>query len=247
MMRPDVVDYLRANLPTHSPESLRTQLRLDGISDVDFDDSLAETLKAPQTTTPRRGMAAKWLLVAAMALFVGAALLILSQKTSTPPTNEPVVSGSGESGFVGARGWVVRLPKDYIGVSQFKDGSKTVEIVHFCKRGTDPTNFLDEGLFGQLGIVRLTVMPSEFPGNPTGAVNLANAVARKISSHGEKFTIKNIQIATLPGVQVNISAPFPRLEAYVLGQNDLYFFYAGQEDAVWRDIVLSLRDVRSEN
>ena len=40
---------------------------------------------------------------------------------------------------------------------------------------------------------------------------------------------------------------FPRVEAYILGQNDLYFFYAGQEDDIWRDIVLSLRDAHSEN
>ena len=119
--------------------------------------------------------------------------------------------------------------------------------MHFCKKGADPTNFLDEGLFGQMGIVRLEVSPRPFPANPTGLANLSAAVSRKASSHGEKFILKNIQVGTLPGVQANIQSPFPRVEAYILGQNDLYFFYGGQEDDVWRDIVLSLRDARSEN
>ncbi len=140
----------------------------------------------------------------------------------------------------------MRLPKDYAGFSEFKDSSKTDEIVHFAKRGTDPTNFLDEGLYGEMGIVRLEVTPSPFPANMTGASSLANAVRGKTAAHGEKFVMKNIQIGTLPGVQVNVQSPFPRVEAYILGQNDLYFFYGGQEDDIWRDIVLSLRDAHSE-
>ena len=39
-----------------------------------------------------------------------------------------------------------------------------------------------------------------------------------------------LRVADASGVQVNIQAPFPRVEAYILGENDLYFFYGGQED-----------------
>ena len=35
--------------------------------------------------------------------------------------------------------------------------------------------------------------------------------------------------------------------AFVLGQDQMYFFSAGQEDDIWRDIVLSLRDAHTEN
>lgn len=254
MMRPEVVNYLRENLPKFSVEALRRQLAEEGVSDIDFEHCLAEALRGPKTVPTAKkpkpaGTAAKLMLVAGLALIVGVGLYALSQKPSAPPAPDASTSApsSGESGYVGSRGWVVRLPKDYAGVSQFKDGSKTVEIVHFCRRGTDPTNFLNDGLFGQMGIVRLTVAPSDFPANPTGAANLANAVARRITSRGEKYVMKNIQIGTLLGVQVNVQSPFPRIEAYVLGQNDLYFFYAGQEDEIWRDIVLSLRDAHSEN
>jgi hypothetical protein len=132
-------------------------------------------------------------------------------------------------------------------MSDFKDSTKKIEIVHFAQRGTDPTNFLNEGLFGQMGIIRLTVAPNEFPNNAAGTTLLANAVTKKMTTRREKFSIKNIQIGSLPGVQVNVQSPFPRVEAYILGQQELYFFYAGQEDEIWRDIVLSLRDTHSEN
>ena len=253
MLRPEVVQYLRENLSKHPVDALRRQLYEEGVSDIDFEHCLADALRGPKTLSSARKSKpgnnnAKLFLIVGMILLVGVGMFALSQKTVVPPPPSATPStGSGESGFVGAHGWVVRLPKDYVGISQFKDSSKTDEIVHFCKSGTDPTNFLDEGLFGQLGIVRLEVAPSEFPGNLTGAANLSNAVARKTTAHGEKFILKPIQIGTLPGVQVNIQSPFPRVEAYILGQNDLYFFYGGQEDDIWRDIVLSLRDAHSED
>jgi hypothetical protein len=251
MLRPEVVQYLRDNLPKHSVDALRRQLNEEGVSDIDFEHCLADALRGPKSVptskkkTPSK--AARFALMGGLVLIVGVGLFALSQKSSTPLAPvAPPASGSGESGFVGSDGWVVRLPKDYAGFSQFKDSSKTDEIVHFAKRGTDPTNFLDEGLYGQMGIVRLEVAPSQFPANMTGAANLANAVRNRTASHGEKYLMKTIQVGTLPGVQVNVQAPFPRVEAYILGRNDLYFFYGGQEDDVWRDIVLSLRDSHSE-
>lgn len=254
MMRPEVVEYLRQNLSKFPVDALRRQLYEEGVSDIDFEHCMTEALRSPKPVASTRktnkpaGKAAKLILAAGVLLILFVGLYALMQKPSAPKAAPAdATTSSGESGFVGADGWVIRLPKDYVGSSEFKDSSKRVEIVHFAKRGTDPTNFLNEGLFGEMGIVRLTVAPSDFPPNPTGAANLANAVSRRTAGHGEKFVLKNIQIGTLPGVQVNIQAPFPRVEAYVLGQNDLYFFYAGAEDDIWRDIVLSLRDAHSEN
>jgi hypothetical protein len=253
MLRPEVVQYLRDNLPKHSVDALRRQLQEEGVSDIDFEHCLADALRGPKSAPTSKkskpsGKSARFALMAGVLLIIGAGLFALSQKSTpaAPPPEAAPAGGSGESGFVGADGWVVRLPKDYAGFSEFKDSSKTVEIVHFAKRGTDATNFLDEGLYGEMGIVRLEVAPSQFPANLTGAANLATAVRNKTAAHGEKFVMKNIQIGTLPGVQVNIQAPFPRVEAYILGQSDLYFFYGGEEDDIWRDIVLSLRDAHSE-
>lgn len=253
MIRPEVVAYLRENLPKFSVEALRRQLQQEGVTDVDFEHCLADALRGPKAAPTSKkkkktsGKAARLALAGGLILIVGVGLYALSQKSAAPaPAPDPADTGSGESGYVGAAGWVVRLPKDYAGFSSFKDSSKTDEVVHFAKRGTDPTNFLDKGLFGEMGIVRLEVAPSQFPPNMTGASDLAEAVRRKTEAHGEKYIMKTIQIGTLPGVQVNIQAPFPRVEAYILGENQLYFFLGGQEDDVWRDIVLSLRDAHSE-
>ncbi|MFI5348992.1 MAG: hypothetical protein ACHQ2Z_05585 [Elusimicrobiota bacterium] len=251
MLRPEVVQYLRDNLPKFSVDALRRQLHEEGVSEIDFEHCLADALRGPKAAPtsrpkPSSSRASRLALVGGIALITGVVLYVLSQKTAAPAAPPESASASGESGFVGAHGWVVRLPKDYVGVSEFKDSSKTDEIVHFAKRGTDATNFLDEGLYGQMGIVRLEVAPSQFPPNMTGAASLAAAVQRKTSSHGEKFVMKTVQIGTLPGVQVNVQSPFPRVEAYILGQNDLYFFSGGEENEIWRDIVLSLRDAHSE-
>lgn len=246
-VRPEVVEYLRANLSKFPVDALRRQLYEEGVSDLDFEDCLAQARRGPKISAKKTPAPAKALLVIGLVIIIGVGLLALSTSTKPPEKASGPESASGESGYVGHRGWVVRLPKDYVGISEFKDKAKTDQLVHFCRRGTDPTNFLNEGLFGQMEIVRLEVTPSPFPANPTGVSQLTNAVTRKTSSHGEKFVLRDFSVGTLPGVIVNIQAPFPRVEAYLLGQKDIYFFYGGQEDDVWRDIVLSLRDARSEN
>lgn len=249
MVMPEVVAYLQENLPKFPVEELRRQLYAEGVSDIDFQDCLAAALRAPRSETKRKGAggnrAAQLFVALGVLVFVAIALFALSQK-SAPPPQDASASEGGESGFVGPSQWVVRLPQDYAGHTQFKDPGKKHEVVHFAKKGTDPTNYLNEGLYGQLGIVRLEVFPSPFPDNPTGVSTMALRVQNRLTAQGEKFAIKNIQVGTLPGIQVNVLAPFPRVEAYVLGKNSLYYFYAGAEDTVWRDIVLSLRDAHSE-
>ena len=255
MVRPDVVQYLQDNLPLHPVETLRKQLSAEGVTDADFTDSLSQALRSPKTrTTPverlkNASLASPLVLtgvIAAVILLFGMLLLSPKQKLSSSREGN-TQNPSGESGFIGHAGWVVRLPKDYTGVSDFKDSAKTHQIIYFCKKDTDPTNFLNEGLFGQLGIVKLEVMPTRFPNNPAGLANLTRMASGKYASAGEKFSIKNIQVATLPGIQVTVLSPFPRAEAFILGQEQLYYFSAGQEDDIWRDIVLSLRDAHTEN
>jgi len=253
MVRPEVVDYLRENLSKFQAEDLRRQLNQEGVSDVDFDDSLVVARGNPKTvpSAPTKPAASERRQAVKLALFLGSGLLLLLGLTmlvSSKPgagSQPAAATSTGETGYIGHAGWVVRLPSDYAAVSEFRDASKTVQTVYFCPRGTDPTSFIDTSLYGQLGIVRLVVAPSEFPPNPTGVARLSNAVSGNLRS--EKFAVKNISIGTLPGVQANVLSPQPRVEAYILGQNEEYFFYGGQEDEIWRAIVLSLRDAHSEN
>jgi hypothetical protein len=255
MVRSEVVEYLREHLSSFSEEDLRRQLSEEGVSETDFNDCLAVARINPRPATVRTvkktapsGDRRKTLVLAAavgspLLLLLGI-LMLLPAKT---PSTAAVAGGSstGESAFIGHAGWVVRLPRDYAAVRQFNDAAKTDELVYFCPRGTDQTNFIDEELFGQLGIVRVEAAPSEFAPTPAGIAQMTRRVSDKLRN--DKFLIKPLQVGTLPGIQVNVQSPFPRVEAYLLGQNEVYFFYAGQEDEIWRAIVLSLRDAHSEN
>jgi hypothetical protein len=253
MPRPDVVEYLREHLKNFPIETLRKQLAEEGVTDADFNDSLTEAERTPAPTKPKSppakpaNVAALAFLVIGVALILAIGVYAISQKPKLAPLEGNTENPSGESAFIGHAGWIVRLPKDYAGVSDFTDSSKRSQVIYFCKKGTDPTNFLNEGLFGQLGIVKLEVLPTQFPNNPTGIASLSRMASDKYTRSGEKFTMKNMQVATLPGVSVTVLSPFPRVEAFVLGQEQMYFFSAGQEDDIWRDIVLSLRDAHTEN
>ena len=253
MVRPEVVEYLRQNLPKHRAAALRRQLGEDGVSDADFEDSLAEALRGPRTRPPLKkvprgpGTAAKILLMGCLVLVLGAAVFVLAERFAPAPAAGVSPSeGLVESGYVGSEGWVVRLPKGYEGVPKNEEGRQGDEVVYFCPHGTDPTNFIDKGLYGEIGIVRLEVDESQFPASLVGASELSDAVARKTADRGETYVMKKIQIGTLPGVQIDVQSPFPRVEAYVLGGQNVYFFYGGQDDDLWRSIVLSLRDANTE-
>ncbi len=256
MPRADVVAYLRANLKKFPEDVLRHQLHTEGVEDHEFDEALAEVKKPKAAPTKAKATASKklarLLMASGVCVLSGALILGFLQKrkktgaaaaagdTSVPPT------AATEKGYVGASGYVVRLPDGYSAVQSFMDDKKTVERVHFCKVGTDPTNFLDEGLFGQMGIVRLTVQPSPIPDDLNGIDSLTQSVTARAQARGEKFTLKNIQVSSMRGVQVTYDAPFPRVEAYLLGHNVLYSFFAGQEDEIYRTLLQSLRDARSE-
>lgn len=250
MARQDVVAYLKLNLDKFPVEDLRQQLAEEGVSPDEFDEALRVARLVtlmPVAPPPRKAPAGLIFLGLGAVVIGGAALLLL--KPEAPPEPAPGQAAraeAGESAFVGHYGYVVRLPRDYSAVPGFKDGKKTVEVVHFCKGGTDPTHFLDEGLYGQLGIVRLEAQPSELAGNLNGLEALSRAISARSQARGEKFTLKNLQISSLRGIQINYDVPFPRVEAYILGEKVLYTFLAGQDDEIYRDILMSLRDAHSE-
>lgn len=257
--RAEVVEYLKGNLKKFPADALRAQLAKEGVSDAEFDAALREAMKPPppEPTKVRArasGVLARVLMFAGLGAIVAAAALAIFQKPAGAPGGDSAAStaapttpaGGGESAFVGHSGYVIKLPPGYAAVQRFKDERKTVEVVHFCKADTDPTNFLDEGLFGQLGIVRLRVEPSPVPDDLHGLENLTSLVQQRAAARGEKFALKNLQISTMRGVQLTYEAPFPRVESFLLGRNMLYSFTAGQDDDVYRSLLESLRDSRSE-
>jgi hypothetical protein len=251
MVKSELVAYLQANLKKHPIDELRRQLAQEGVSDMDFDDSLKAAMHAPPTAALGHGAPSRasllFLVVGVLIVGALAALLALRREPpQPPPPSTTVISATGESAFVGNTGYVIRLPKNYEAVAAFKDEKKTIEVVHFCRAGTDPTNFVHEGLFGQLGIVRLEVQPNPFAGSITGPERLTRSITAEHTARGDKFSIKNIQVSSLRGVQAATELPEPGVEAYILGEAVMYHFCAGQDDEVYRDIVNSLRDPHAE-
>jgi len=258
MLRSDVVGYLKDHLKQFPVEDLRKQLSAEGVTEAEFDAALKEALKpvAPSDATKVKarasGALARVFMFSGALAIIAAAILAVTQKpaeiaqASGPESAAMPPIEAGEGGFIGHHGYVVKLPQGYQAVQSFRDARKTVEIVHFCKRDTDPTNFLNEGLFGQLGIVRLAVAPSPVADDLHGLENLQNLVTGRAAARGEKFTVKNLQISSLRGVQLTYDVPFPRVEAFILGRRVMYSFVAGQEDETYRALIQSLRDARSE-
>jgi len=185
------------------------------------------------------------MVVGAVSLALAGVLALLNRK---PAPSVPVpASYPKESAFLGRSGYVIGLPPGYATLQEFKDAQKRVEVVHFFKAGTDPTSLLDEGLYGELGIVRLEVSPNDFSPDLNGLAQLTELVKSRALRRGEKFTVKNLALSPLRGVQFNFDAPFARVEAYILGQKVLYSFMAGQDDEIYRALINSLRDAQSEN
>lgn len=243
MVDPDIVAYLQANLKKFPLEDLRKQLAQEGVSAADFDAALKLAKLRPKIPAAKK--AGLFFLISGVLLSLLAIILTLNRAPAPPPEEPPAAE---ESAFLGRSGFVIRLPRDYAAVSTFKDPErKTFEIVHFHPIGVDPSNFLNEGLYGQLGIVRLEVHPSPLAGTLQGLESLTHIVTSKAQQRGEKFRVKNIQVSSLRGIEMTVETPFPRFEAYILGNRVLYNFIAGQDDEIYRGLVTSLRDPQSEN
>ena len=88
--------------------------------------------------------------------------------------------------------------------------------------------------------------PNPFAGSITGPERLTRTITAEHTARGDKFSVKNIQVSSLRGVQAATELPEPGVEAYILGEAVMYHFYAGQDDEVYRDIVNSLRDPHAE-
>lgn len=258
LAQPEVVQYLRENLKNFPIDKLRAQLAEEGISDVDFDEALKVALRTPADAPPgepppkKKSRAGALMLMAGGGLIalIGAIVALGSRETASPDARaEPAATAprSAEGAFVGHSGYVVRLPKDYMAVQSFRDPGKKMEVVHFCKVGTDPTQFLHEGLFGQLGIVKLEVQPSPLAGNLNGVDILSRHVTSRLDARGDKYTTKSLQLTAMHGFQVTVEPPNPGVQGFVLGERSLYTFSAGQDDDLYRELLNSLRDMAAEN
>ncbi|MDE1976277.1 MAG: hypothetical protein KGI84_03325 [Elusimicrobia bacterium] len=252
MIRPEIVDYLKENVNLFPAEELRRRLADEGVSDLDFDDSLKAAL-APAPKSAKKPMSRNrklFILASGTLVCLGAGLMVFQSPSSSPsgsPQEKEDGIGQAQSAFLGHYGYVVHLPPGYGCAQEFTDPQKTVERVYFAKAGTSRIDFIDTGLYGQMGIVRLDAQPNPWAGHVDGPQQLEALVLSRLRKQENQFSVKNLQIGTLRGIQVEFQAPFSHVEAYLLGPKTMFSFYAGKDDAVYESILTSLRDEGSED
>jgi hypothetical protein len=245
--REDVVLYIKRFRKEFPLEELRDQLAEEGVGEAEFEEALKIATSGGNSGKKNIFRILSGALLAIGALCLLAALASFLLRKDSPPPAAKTSAVLGDSAFVGRAGYIVKLPEGYTPRQSFGDSGQTVEIVHFYKSGLDPTSLIDEALYGQLGIVRLTVEPSPFAAGFTSIDPLTKAVTSQARKHGQKFVLKPLQFSSLRGIQLNYDAPNPHVEAYILGRSLLYSLYAGQDDEIYRGLLNSLRDPQSEN
>jgi hypothetical protein len=258
MVDPDIIAYLQDNIKKYPVDALREQLRAEGISEPDIEEALKVALRsnkpAPLPAAPLKGLPdpkkrrnSFIFACAAAGGLIGLAIFMMNAPEQPGPGKDKpgeVQVDNPESAYIGRLGFVVHLPQGYMAVPSAQSATDSREIVHFCKTGTDPTQFTDEGLFGPLGIVRLEVSPDPNAGQRFAMENLQGKLEAAAATRKEKYSAGRIDVGSLKGFTLTYEAPFPRLETYIMGNKVRYSFLAGQDDATFRDIVMSLRETQ---
>lgn len=249
--REDVVVYLQTHIKEFPVEELRRQLATEGVTDAEFDEALKQAQKAPAKKAPSpRAVMGRLLVFVGFITIALAVVIALKGSGDEPQRASGPASAPGSpaaSAYLGKAGWVVKLPAGYAATQNFKGSVAGLETVHFHRAGLDRASLLDEGLYGPLGIVRLDVQDDPFASTLSPVDSVTSAVSAKARERGEKFSTKPVQISSLKGVQFTYDAPRARVETYVVGESSLYTFFAGQEDEIFREILLSLRETSAEN
>lgn len=262
MADPKLVAYLRKTVPQYGAEPVKEKLIEEGVSEAEFDEALAVAIKPAKRKAPL-------LIYGGFGLFaIGAVLTLLSfekpktaEKADGPmtvpaPTDpdapaapttaadpQPAASANPKGPFIGHYGYMVQAPPGYATQNQFKDMGNRTEVVYLYPEKTDPTNFMNEGLYGQLGILRLEVSPLRIAQGTIGLESLRGGITKTLNSRGDTYELNETKVGNLPGFIVKITAPFPLVQAFVVGTKVLYVFTGGVDDPTFRNTLLSLTEV----
>ncbi len=234
MIREEVVFYLQSNLGRFQIQELKAQLLSEGVSEEEFKKALI-TAKRAKT----RQLLGKVLMAFGGLLLLIAVLFFLTKRPSQNQKKNIV-----QTSFVSSLGYVIHIPEGYTAIKTAQ--SKDSETVYFCKAGTDPSTFLDQGLFGGLGIVKLEVVPRTFSQGPQGFKKLERLVSSRAKLDGSPFLIANTQISDMNGLEITFDAPSSHVLSYVLGRRNLYTFLSGLNNPIYLSILHSLRETQSE-
>ena len=164
-------------------------------------------------------------------------------------------SNSQKNAYFGHYGYVLSLPEGYLAIPRFDDAEKTVEVVWFFPSANKAAALQtqkefngdwEESRYGELGMVRLEVVPRRHPRFGERIVSLDDlrgGMSYALQKAGETFTVHELNGA-LPGFQLRITAPGPLVQNVLLGQNVLYVFTSDPSTVVVANLIGSLKELQ---
>jgi hypothetical protein len=145
--------------------------------------------------------------------------------------------------FTGHYGYMVKLPPNYQAVADFQDPQKTLEVAYLYPAGTDPTNFIHEGLYGQLGILRIEAAPRRTRGGIVGIDELKAIAKARLSAERAVYKERSAVYNTFPAYIVQSSQPFAYARAYLIGQKVCYTITTGEDAALLGKVLETFVEV----
>jgi hypothetical protein len=246
---PELVQYIRQHLKAHGESAIREQLLDEGIAPEEVDAAFA-CLPKPKQPLRAKGKPAILALCAGAAL-IGVAVYVALQKPHSPDETSPAqgnspppaagASSADETGiFRGHYGYMFKLPAAYEAVGGFDDPMMSHEVVHVYPRGTNPTHFIHDGLYGQLGILRIEASPRRRPDGIIGIEALKTVALSRLRADRSTYTTRAILVNGLPTFIISVTQPFAQVKAYLVGQKVYYIITAGADNELFNGILETL-------
>ena len=239
MPDPKLVAYLRKHVPRFGEE---------GVSESEVDEALAAAIKPP-----KKMPLGVYAVCGAVMLGAIAAYLSLDKAQTTPEAGSsaaapkeavPAQPDPAKGPFMGYYGYLLQVPPGYSTQTGFKDLGNRTEVVFLFPEKTDPTNFGNEGLYGQLGIMRLEVSPLRIAQGTIGLDSLKAGISQTLNNRGDTYEMKDTTAGGgLPGFVVKITSPFPLVQAFIVGTKVMYVLTAGQDNDIFRNTVQSINEL----
>jgi hypothetical protein len=248
MADPELVSFVRKNIAHLGEDGVREQMLREGAEPEEVEEAIAAA-GAPEA---RSGASMAILAVVGGGILLAAAAMLSNQppQLDRPPGKPGDAAESPQSYmsetdsvFHGHAGYMLRLPQGYEAQSSFQDAEKTQETVYIYKKGTDPSHFIHEGLYGALGIFRLEVMPRRIPQGFVGVDTLRGWVTRKLDQEKATYTVRSLIVQGMPSFIVVATKPFQYAQAYCVGERVRYMLIGGDDGELFTAILSSLAEV----
>ncbi len=231
MIKEEIVFYLKSNLGKFPFSELKAQLLSEGVSEEDIKDAL----KAAKRAQSRERFGRFLMVLGGLALFSSVVFIFLR------PTRQRLGNPITSPVFLSPFAYTLHIPNGYEAVVDQR--TKRRETVFFCQKGTDPSTFLDQSLYGQLGIVRLKTLPNPFPNDISAFQKLSQIVISRAKTNRSPFQVKPLEVSNMPGLEIDFSPPASKILTYILGSKNLYIFLTGPSNPNGPVIIGSLREI----